>query len=91
MRTTVEVPDRVFREVKAKAAREGVSLKIFFTRAVLRELNPPKAALAMRLKFPLIHQDVDPAGLAPALTNRRLNEMLDTEDVERLLAVSGGR
>ena len=91
MRTTVEVPDTIFREVKAKAAREGISLKLFFIRAIERELNPPQAAAPVRLKFPLIHQDVDPATLAPALTNRQLNELLDAQDVEHLNAVSGRR
>ena len=34
MKTTIELPDPLFRAVKAHAAQEGLSLKVFFERAV---------------------------------------------------------
>ena len=34
MKTTVELPDPLFRQAKALAAAQGVTLKIFFTEAV---------------------------------------------------------
>ena len=47
MKTTVELPDTLFRSAKARAAHEGLSLKIFFERAVSAQLNrkltPPTA------------------------------------------------
>ena len=39
MKTTVEIPDPLFREAKAAAARRGVSLKEFFTEAVRQQLR----------------------------------------------------
>ena len=39
MKTTVEIPDALFRKVKAAAAEEGKSLKEFFTEAVSIRLN----------------------------------------------------
>ena len=53
MRTTVDIPDAVYRKLKAKAAREGSTVRDAILQAVSRELNgsPPKR----RIKFPLIH------------------------------------
>ncbi|MEO8427595.1 MAG: hypothetical protein ABI651_10840 [Verrucomicrobiota bacterium] len=39
MRTTLEIPDAVFKKAKLKAVREGVSLKDAVTRALKREVN----------------------------------------------------
>lgn len=46
MKTTIELPEALFREAKATAAREGISLKDFFTEAVARKLgkNEPYAS-----------------------------------------------
>lgn len=38
MKTTVEIPDQVFRRAKARAAERGQSLKDFFTEALRRNL-----------------------------------------------------
>lgn len=38
MRTTIDIPDPLFREVKATAARKGVLLKEFITTALIREV-----------------------------------------------------
>lgn len=38
MRTTIDIPDPLFREVKAHAARKGVLLKQFITSALIREV-----------------------------------------------------
>ena len=43
MRTTIEIPDPLFRKAKAAAAKEGKSLKDFFTEALtirLQQKNP---------------------------------------------------
>lgn len=48
MKTTIDLPDLLFRKVKAAAAAEGVSLKTFITGAVEQRLNigaKPLAAL----------------------------------------------
>ena len=38
-RSTVEIPDSLFREAKARAARQGTSLKDFLTEAVCAQLR----------------------------------------------------
>jgi hypothetical protein len=38
MRTTIDIPDPLFREVKAIAARKGLLLKQFITSALIREV-----------------------------------------------------
>jgi hypothetical protein len=38
MKTTVEIPDSLFREVKSAAAGRGVSLKMFLTEALEEKL-----------------------------------------------------
>jgi hypothetical protein len=44
MKTTVEIPDPLFRHAKAAAAQQGISLKEFFTEAVKNQLRKPGAA-----------------------------------------------
>ena len=39
MKTTIELPDSLFRKAKAAAAEEGKSLKEFFTEAVADKLG----------------------------------------------------
>lgn len=45
MKTTIELPDVLFREAKATAAREGVTLKDFFTEAVAHKLRKNEFAV----------------------------------------------
>ena len=39
MKTTVEIPDSLFRQAKATAAQQGTSLKDFLTEAVREQLR----------------------------------------------------
>ena len=39
MKTTLEIPDTVFRKAKAKAAEEGIPLRQFVTEAVQEKLK----------------------------------------------------
>jgi hypothetical protein len=39
MKTTLEIPDPVFRQAKAKAAEQGIPLRQFVTEAVENELR----------------------------------------------------
>ena len=43
MKTTLEIPDPLFRKAKATAAERGQSLKDFFTDALRDKLAPRKA------------------------------------------------
>ena len=53
MRTTVDLPDPLFRELKATAARRGTSLKNVIRAAVEQEIHRKDLRPARRLKFPL--------------------------------------
>ena len=43
MKTTFELPDRLFREAKATAAARSQSLRLFFTDAIAEKLSAVKA------------------------------------------------
>ena len=55
MKTTIELPDALFRKAKAAAAERGQSLKSFFTEAVQERLRrrtePAAAALPWEAAF----------------------------------------
>ena len=57
MRTTIDMPDALFRKTKAVAALRGSSLKELIIHAVEREVNSNAAhePKRSRLKLPLIH------------------------------------
>ena len=50
MRTTLDIPEELFKAAKIQAAHEGVSLKAVFTRALEREFAAPGADAASRGK-----------------------------------------
>jgi hypothetical protein len=41
MKTTLEIPDKVFRQAKSKAAEQGIPLRQFVTEAVEQKLREP--------------------------------------------------
>ena len=56
MRTTVDIPDALFRRTKALAAARGLTLKQVIINAVEREFSPARApAGKQRTRLPLIH------------------------------------
>ena len=48
MRTTLEIPDYIFKKAKLQAVQEGVTLKDVVTRALERELTPGSSSAALR-------------------------------------------
>lgn len=54
MRTTIDLPDPVFRELKAVAARRGTSLKEIIRLAVEEEIRKAERPAGRRLKFPIL-------------------------------------
>jgi hypothetical protein len=54
MRTTIELPDAVFRRLKATAALQGSTIKEFVQRAVERELGSVSPERRRVGKLPLI-------------------------------------
>lgn len=73
MRTTVDIPDPLYRELKSKAAVKGCSVKELILRGVRTEIHgkqPPKRG---RVTLP-IFESKNPGSLK--LTNQRINEIL---------------
>lgn len=81
VRTTIELPDALFREVKTMAVRKGLTLKEFFTAAVERAVAAPPVE-ARRMDRPPI------AGLRPgpipARNNDELANLLESEELEKI-------
>jgi hypothetical protein len=95
MKTTLEIPDELFRAAKAKAALEGIKLKELVARGLEREVRGMTTAgggLAasslrglelhaprQRTQFPLLKPGKRPF---PYLTNALIQEVLADEDAE---------
>ena len=74
MRTTVDIPDPLYRQLKSQAALRGCSVKDLILRGVKAELkgpNPEKSG--RRIKLPLI-ESKRPGWLK--LTNKKIDELL---------------
>ncbi len=84
MRTTVDLPDPIFRKLKIRASVSGTSLKELLTRYVERGLREPALAENRSCRTPL--PVIIPHGGPPirALTNADLHRIEEEEDIERL-------
>ncbi|MFB3924150.1 MAG: hypothetical protein ACE145_20705 [Terriglobia bacterium] len=54
MRTTVDIPDPIYRHLKAKAAREGRSVRELILRGTERELRSRAKARPQRVRLPIV-------------------------------------
>lgn len=54
MRTTVDLPDPLFRELKAVAAKRGTSLKNLIRAAVEEEIRKADRKTGRRVTFPVL-------------------------------------
>jgi hypothetical protein len=81
MRTTLDLPDPLFRELKARSALRGVPLKDFVAEILQTGLAQTAAAQAEarpRSPLPVIRKA---SGVArPALSNREIDALLVAED-----------
>lgn len=76
MRTTIEIPDTLFRKTKATAALRGSTMKELVVRALEREVansGKAKKGSARRVKLPLIHLK---SGRKLDLTNFDFDDLL---------------
>jgi hypothetical protein len=75
MRTTIDLPEQIFREVKALAAMKGISLKEVFQTAIEHELAGihKTEVVRDRVHLPLI-QSKNPGTLN--LTNADIEDLL---------------
>jgi hypothetical protein len=55
MRTTLDIPDDLFRKAKAQAALEGVRLRDLIERGLRFVLGEPAPPTSRRVNFPLHH------------------------------------
>ena len=77
MRTTIEIPDPAFREMKALSAQRGMSMKEFVLRAVQEQVSRVRQDNKRRysVKLPLI-KSKNPVRI-PSLTNAEIEDLLD--------------
>ena len=74
MRTTVDIPDAVYRRLKIETAQRGCSVKELVLRGVKAELEDGKAVRkAQTIRLPIIDSK-QPGWLR--LTNQQINEIL---------------
>jgi hypothetical protein len=84
MKTTLEIPDPLFKQVKAKAAVEGLKLKDLVTSALSAYLAEPRASRKSQAKpcpFPIIRGRGK--WKMPDLTPEFLSKLEQEEDLER--------
>jgi hypothetical protein len=77
MKTTVDIPDELFREAKATAARTGFKLKDLVADGLRLVLMQPKPQ-GRRVKFPLIPRNSG----TPRLTLAEVTRIDTAEDSE---------
>ncbi len=84
MRTTLDLPDDIFRKLKAEAALRGCKLKELVAEFIERGLNEgpqPPAAQSPRPVYAIpIAREAD-GTVTPALSNKQLQSFLDDEDL----------
>jgi hypothetical protein len=73
VRTTVDLPDELFRDLKLKSVREGVTLKRLIVTALESQVHQVPARKPRRIRGPLIHcKSKKPI----ALTNAEIEDLL---------------
>ena len=94
MRTTLELPDPLFREVKARAAQSGLKLKELLTRYIQAGLNSADvhstSSRPKRAPLPVLFKKTPGSPPTPALSNAEIQAILDKEDLEELRRAPGG-
>jgi len=79
VRTTIDLPDRVFRKAKAVASLEGVSLKQLITRAIEHELEAGTPSLSpKRVSIPIVRSK-RPGSVQ--VTSERIASIMEDEDL----------
>lgn len=82
MRTTIDIPDEVYRRLKAKAALEGTSIRSLLVRAAEAALNKEKGQVRRKLHLPII-PSARPGSLH--ITNEQIEDILFKQEIEDVL------
>jgi hypothetical protein len=72
MRTTIDIPDETYRDLKVKAAQEGTPVRQIVLRGIQRELEGAGEKPVRKLQLPLIRSS-RPGTLH--LTNEQIDEL----------------
>lgn len=82
MRTTIDLPDELFRQAKAKAALDGLKLKDLIASYVEQGLRgtPSQAAPRRRERSELPVARAATGRALPALSNAEIHRILDEEE-----------
>ena len=81
MRTTIDIPDALFREIKSKAVQRGETLKTFLLRAATAELKAETLSVQVKkASLPIVKSKESSYKLSP----NRIAELLQEEDLEAL-------
>ncbi len=83
MRTTLDLPDPLMRELKARAALEGVKLKDYFARIAQAALQRPPAVQGAPKRSPVPVFQRKNAKPMPTLSNAQLYAELDAQDAAK--------
>jgi hypothetical protein len=84
MRTTIDLPDELLRQVKARAALDGLKLKDLITRFVeqgLKQGAPAPAVRRRRSELPVIRKAT--GRTLPALSNADIDRLLADDEIAR--------
>ena len=80
MRTTIELPDSLFRVAKTMASQQGISLKELFTEALDRAVNHTRSPGHRMEKPPIV---TSKRKRIPARSNAELAAILEQEEQEK--------
>lgn len=86
MRTTLDLPDETFRQLKAQAALSGLKLKDLVAQFIERGLAAGPAApvdAVPRSRPPIPIARKADGSVTPALSNSELEAILDEQDLEQ--------
>ena len=90
MRTTLDIPDETFRQLKAQAALNGMKLKELVTQLIQRGLAAGVVAPEPAQQPgppPIAIQRVPGTPLTPALSNAQLYALLNDQDLAQYQSV----
>jgi hypothetical protein len=76
MKTTIEIPESLFRKAKAKAAMEGLSLRELFIRGLQLALQTTDTSPKKRADFPLIRSSRN----TPPLRDEQVYAAIDNDE-----------
>ena len=80
MKTTIDIPDELFREAKARAAMDGIKLKDLVADALRTKLRAAPAKKKRRVKFPIIEGDPNAPPITDEMVKAALEDMYREED-----------